>query len=124
MSAPTSDPGPDGSFEDVALRARAAAHELAVAHRSVKDAALHAMADALVAATSDVLAANAADVDAARAGGTPEAMLDRLRLDADRVAAMAQGLRDVAGLADPVGEVVRGSTLPNGLELRQLRVPF
>ena len=112
------------SFEAVAARAREAAHELALATRATKDAALSAMADALVAATDAVLAANAEDVEAARAGGTPEAMVDRLRLDAERVAAMADGLRDVAALPDPVGEVVRGSTLANGLELRQLRVPF
>ncbi len=107
-----------------AVRARTAAHELALATWATKDAALHAMADALVAATGPVLAANAADVEAARAGGTAEAMVDRLRLDEGRVAAMAQGLRDVAGLPDPVGEVVRGSSLANGLELRQVRVPF
>ena len=112
------------SFEAVAARAREAAHELALATRASKDAALSAMADALVAATDAVLAANAEDVEAARAGGTPDAMVDRLRLDAGRVAAMADGLRDVAALPDPVGEVVRGSTLANGLELRQLRVPF
>ncbi len=114
----------ESTFESVAVRARDAAHELAPAPRSVKDAALHRMADALVAGAADVLAANRADVDAARAGGTPEALLDRLRLDEDRVGAMARGLREVAALPDPVGEVVRGSTLPNGLELRQLRVPF
>ena len=112
------------TFQAVAERAREAAHELAVATRATKDAALHAMADALVAATGDVLAANAADVDAAREAGTPDALLDRLRLDEGRVASMADGLRDVAGLPDPVGEVVRGSTLANGLELRQVRVPF
>ena len=71
-----------------------------------------------------MLAANTDDVAAAQAGGTGEHLVDRLRLDRDRVAAMAQGLRDVAGLPDPVGEVVRGSTLANGLELRQVRVPF
>jgi glutamate-5-semialdehyde dehydrogenase len=112
------------SFEAVAQRAREAAHELALATRATKDTALHAMADALVAGTDDVLAANAEDVTAARETGTAEALLDRLRLDAARVAAMADGLRDVAGLPDPVGEVVRGSTLANGLELRQVRVPF
>ena len=112
------------TFQTVAERAREAAHELAVATRATKDAALHAMADALVAATDEVLAANAADVDAAREAGTPDALLDRLRLDEGRVASMADGLRDVAGLPDPVGEVVRGSTLANGLELRQVRVPF
>jgi glutamate-5-semialdehyde dehydrogenase len=112
------------TFEAVALRAREAAHELALATRATKDAALHAMADALVAHTDAVLAANAEDVSAARASGTPDALIDRLMLDAGRVAGMADGLRDVAALPDPVGEVVRGSTLANGLELRQVRVPF
>jgi glutamate-5-semialdehyde dehydrogenase len=112
------------TFQAVAERAREASHELALATRATKDAALHAMADALLAATADVLAANADDVAAARDAGTPEALLDRLRLDEERVASMADGLRDVAGLPDPVGEVVRGSTLANGLELRQVRVPF
>jgi glutamate-5-semialdehyde dehydrogenase len=79
------------------------------------------MADALVSATDSVIAANAEDI---AAGDLPEAQVDRLRLDASRVAAMAQGLREVAALPDPVGEVVRGSTLANGLELRQVRVPF
>ena len=112
------------TFEAVAVRAREAAHELALATRTTKDAALHAMADALVAATEDVLAANDGDVAAAREAGTSEALVDRLRLDAARVAAMADGLREVAALPDPVGEVLRGSTLANGLELRQVRVPF
>jgi glutamate-5-semialdehyde dehydrogenase len=112
------------TVEEVARRARAAATDLALATRAVKDAALHAMADALVAATSEVLAANAEDVAAAEQAGTSAALVDRLRLDAGRVEAMAAGLREVAGLADPVGEVVRGSTLANGLELRQVRVPF
>jgi glutamate-5-semialdehyde dehydrogenase len=108
----------------VAERAREAANELALVTRARKDAALHAMADALVGATPDVLAANAEDVSAAEAAGTPAAIIDRLRLDESRVVAMADGLRDVAALPDPVGEVVRGSTLANGLELRQIRVPF
>ena len=112
------------TVERVALRAREAARALALAPRAVKDAALEAMADALVAATGEVLAGNALDVAAAEEAGTSAALVDRLRLDAGRVAAMAQGLRDVAGLPDPVGEVVRGTTLANGLELRQLRVPF
>lgn len=110
--------------EAAALRARTASVDLALATRATKDAALHAMAEALEAATASILEANAADVDSARAGGTPDALLDRLRLDEARVRGMADGLRDVAGLADPVGEVVRGSTLANGLELRQVRVPF
>jgi glutamate-5-semialdehyde dehydrogenase len=112
------------TVESVALRAREAAQDLALATRAAKDAALYAMADGLVAATDAVLAANGEDVSAASGNGIPEAMVDRLRLDADRVAGMADGLRQVAGLPDPVGEVVRGSTLANGLELRQVRVPF
>ncbi len=112
------------SVEDLARRAREASVELALATRAAKDSALHAMADALVTETSAILGANGADVDAAREGGTAEAMLDRLRLDESRVAGMADGLREVAALPDPVGEVVRGSTLANGLELRQVRVPF
>jgi glutamate-5-semialdehyde dehydrogenase len=108
----------------VAARAREAAAELAPASRAAKDAALHAMADALDDATEAVLRANARDVDAGRAAGTAESLLDRLSLNPERVAAMAQGLRDVAGLADPVGEVLRGYVQPNGLEIRQVRVPF
>jgi glutamate-5-semialdehyde dehydrogenase len=107
-----------------ARAARLASQDLALATRATKDAALLAMAAALVDATGDVVGANAEDVAAARAAGTSESIIDRLMLDAGRVAAMADGLRQVAGLPDPVGEVVRGSTLPNGLELRQIRVPF
>ena len=108
----------------VAARSRAAAVELAPLSRAVKDAALLAMADALDAAVDDVLAANALDVAAARDAGTAEQIVDRLSLDAGRVAAMATGLRDVAALPDPVGEVVRGYNQPNGLQISQVRVPF
>ena len=111
-------------FGALARRARAAATELALATREVKDAALHAMADDLVAGSRAVLEANAADVEATESSGTPAHMVDRLRLDDARVEGMSQGLRDVAGLPDPVGEVLRGSTLANGLQLRQVRVPF
>ena len=107
-----------------AERAGAAGRALAQATRAQKDTALLAMADALLAGSAAVLAANAEDVDRAEAGGAPANIVDRLRLTDDRLAAMAQGLRDVAGLPDPVGEVVRGGTLANGLELRQVRVPF
>jgi glutamate-5-semialdehyde dehydrogenase len=109
---------------EVAKRARVAAAGLAPLARRDKDAALRAMADALVARAGEVLAANAEDVAAGREGGTSEAMLDRLTLTTARVEAMADGLRHVATLPDPVGEVVRGSSLPNGLELRQVRVPL
>src|SRR3954468_13862007 len=108
----------------VAGRARAAAQELAVAHRTVKDTALRSMADSLVESAPAILAANAEDVEAARASGTPDAIVDRLRLDESRIEGMADGLRQVADLPDPVGEVLRGSTLANGLELRQIRVPM
>ncbi len=109
---------------DAALRAREAARPLALVSRADKDRALHALADALGARTIDVLAANAADVRAAEDADTPTHLVDRLRLDESRIAAMASGLRKVADLPDPVGEVVRGVTLPNGLELRQRRVPL
>jgi len=109
---------------DAARRAKAAAAELAPLPRAVKDEALPAMADALEAATEDVLAANARDLDAAQQAGMATPMLDRLRLDEGRVAGMAAGLREVAALPDPVGEVVRGYTLPNGLQVRQVRVPL
>ena len=114
----------EDSVREVALRARTASHVLATATRATKDAALHAMADALLGSSATILAANAEDVARAEAGGTAANIVDRLRLDDDRLAGMAQGLRDVAGLPDPVGEVLRGSTLANGLELRQVRVPF
>jgi glutamate-5-semialdehyde dehydrogenase len=82
------------------------------------------MADALLDATGTILTANALDVAAGRTAGLDEGLIDRLALDADRVAGMAQGLRDVAALPDPVGEVLRGYTQPNGLQIRQIRVPF
>ncbi len=108
----------------VATRAGDAAAELAPLTRAQKDAGLHAMADAVADATEAILEANAHDVAAGREDGTSEALLDRLSLDAARVAAMADGLRDIAALPDPVGEVVRGYTRPNGLEIRQIRVPI
>jgi glutamate-5-semialdehyde dehydrogenase len=107
-----------------ALRARAAARVLRTLPTDTKNAALSAMADALVERTDEVLAANAADVEAAAADGSPAAILDRLRLDAGRLAGVAAALRELVGLPDPVGDVVRGSTLPNGLQLRQVRVPL
>jgi glutamate-5-semialdehyde dehydrogenase len=103
-----------------ARRSGEAAARLAPMPRAIKDAALLAMAEALVAATPAILEANALDV-----GRDPDnPLIDRLRLNESRVAAMAEGLRQVAGLPDPVGEVVRGSTLPNGLQLRQVKVPL
>ncbi|HEY5832745.1 glutamate-5-semialdehyde dehydrogenase [Streptomyces sp.] len=107
-----------------AYRARAAAADLAPLPRSAKDDALLAIADALIVRTQEIVAANAKDVAKAEEAGTSPAVVDRLTLTRERVAAIAADVRHVAGLPDPVGEVLRGSTLPNGLELRQLRVPL
>jgi len=101
-----------------------AAFELATATRSSKDAALLAMADALAKAEVAVLEANALDVERATTAETSPALVDRLRLTPDRVDSMVQGLRDLAALPDPVGGVVRGWTNPNGVQVRQVRVPF
>lgn len=111
-------------FLKVAHAAKAAATELAPLPRAPKDRALRAIADALMARSAEIVAANAADVEQAREGGTAEAMIDRLRLDVERIEKIAAAVRDVADLPDPIGEVLRGGTLANGLELRQVRVPF
>ncbi|MFB9730685.1 glutamate-5-semialdehyde dehydrogenase [Ornithinimicrobium kibberense] len=109
---------------EVARRARRASRQLAQLTRGEKDAALLALADAVDAATAAVVAANGEDLDRGRASGLSENLLDRLTLDADRVHAVADALRQIATLPDPVGEVVRGSTLANGLQIRQVRVPM
>jgi glutamate-5-semialdehyde dehydrogenase len=105
-------------------RARTAARELRRLGRVEKDRALLAIADALETHAPEVLVANAQDVGRAEAAGTDPSVVDRLRLTADRLAAIAAAVREVADLPDPVGEVVRGFTLPNGLEVRQVRVPL
>jgi glutamate-5-semialdehyde dehydrogenase len=107
-----------------ARRSRTAAAALAPLPRSAKDAGLLAIADALVARAQEITAANAEDVARAREAGTAESVVDRLALTEDRIAAIAADVRRVAGLPDPVGEVVRGYTLPNGLDVRQVRVPL
>ncbi|HHU10334.1 MAG TPA: glutamate-5-semialdehyde dehydrogenase [Intrasporangiaceae bacterium] len=109
---------------ELASAARTAAKTVALLSRAEKDAALRGIADAIDAATEDLVAANEEDLARGQEGGMPDSLLDRLRLDTDRVAAVADALRDVAGLPDPVGEIVRGSTLPNGLQIRQVRVPM
>ena len=109
---------------DAALRARLAARMLGTLATASKNTALHSAADAVLAHGEEILAANAGDVAAARTAGTPEAMVDRLALNPQRVDGIAAGLRQVAGLPDPIGEVLRGSTLPNGLQIRQQRVPL
>ncbi|MGW2325057.1 glutamate-5-semialdehyde dehydrogenase [Streptomyces sp. NPDC001700] len=126
-SAPTSpltDPWPKSPVLQTAYRARAAAVDLAPVPRALKDDALLAMADALEVRTKEIIEANATDVARAREAGTSEAIVDRLTLTPERVRAIASDVRDVVALPDPVGEVVRGSTLPNGIDLRQVRVPL
>ncbi|MFD7226165.1 glutamate-5-semialdehyde dehydrogenase [Streptomyces sp. NPDC059892] len=107
-----------------AYRSRAAAADMAPLPRAAKDDALLAIADALEVRTHEIVTANAEDVARAREAGTGEAIIDRLTLTPERVRAIAADVRDVAALPDPVGEVVRGSTLPNGIDLRQVRVPL
>ncbi|NBV90433.1 MAG: gamma-glutamyl-phosphate reductase, partial [Actinobacteria bacterium] len=97
---------------EVATKARAASNELRKLSRQEKDAALEAMATALVFHAEVIIKANEIDVAAARQNGTDEAIIDRLTLNQERIEAVATGLRDVAALPDPVGEVVRGYTLP------------
>jgi len=114
---------PDGVRAQARL-ARTAARVLAAASRARKDAALAEMADALDSHVPEILQANAADLVNAEGGDMSAAMLDRLRLTEHRIAEMADGLRELIRLPDPVGEVVRGSTLPNGLQVTQVRVPL
>ncbi|MHB1474536.1 MAG: glutamate-5-semialdehyde dehydrogenase [Dermatophilaceae bacterium] len=104
--------------------ARLASRRLGLLSRADKDEALLAMAEALDLASAEIVAANDVDIERGRAEGLAQGLLDRLRLDQPRVKAVAQALRDIAALPDPVGEVVRGSTLANGLQIRQLRVPM
>lgn len=107
-----------------AQAAKRAAAKLAVTSTAVKNAALLAMAAALEAQQSEILAANERDMTAAAAKGMKSSMLDRLKLTAERISGMADGLRQVAGLADPVGNVIYGKTLPNGLHITKIRVPL
>ena len=112
------------TVSEICLDARAAAHTLAALDTDRKDAALHAIADALIDRTDEIVEANARDMEAGRASAIGSALLDRLALDPARVAAIAAGTRAIAALPDPVGEVVEGRRLPNGLDVRMLRVPF
>ncbi|HEY0179114.1 MAG TPA: gamma-glutamyl-phosphate reductase, partial [Dokdonella sp.] len=112
------------SVRDLALAARAAGATIAALTTSQKRAALNAMAAALEEQSAAILAANALDVDAARAAGRSAALVDRLRLDEARLAAVAAGVRAVAGLPDPVGQVTRRETRPNGLAVERVRIPL
>jgi len=105
-------------------RARVAARALALCAADRKNAALMAMADALEGSQAEILAANARDLEAAPGHGLNAAAIDRLRLDAARIGAMARGVREVAGLADPCGEIIREWTRPNGMKITKIRVPI
>jgi glutamate-5-semialdehyde dehydrogenase len=112
------------SVSEICLRARRAGRALATLDTAAKDAALSAIADALEARTPQILEANARDMEAGAAADIGAALLDRLRLDEGRVRAMADGVRQIVGLTDPVGEVIDGGRLPNGLDVRRVRVPL
>jgi glutamate-5-semialdehyde dehydrogenase len=112
------------SLSELGQRAKAASLALALASTATKDAALAAAADLLLQRSEDILTANAADVERAKAEGVSATIIDRLRLSDARIASMAGGLRQVAGLADPVGEVVEGWVRPNGLRIEKVRVPL
>ena len=112
------------SVADICAAAKRAARTLAQLDTAVKDAALHAIAEALVARADQVLVANELDMQAGRETDIGDALLDRLRLDETRLAAIAAAVRQIAALADPVGEVIDGHRLPNGLDVRKVRVPL
>jgi len=112
------------SVADVCAAAKQASRVLATLDSATKNAALEAIAAALIARTADILEANARDIEAAAAGGVAAHLVDRLTLDEGRVAAIAGQVRDIAALPDPVGEVIGGSRLANGLDVRKVRVPL
>ena len=111
-------------MQEIGRAAVAAAEELALATTAAKNRALVVAAATVRARVADILAANAADMAAAAAAGLGAAMLDRLKLDAARVAAIARGLEDVAALPDPVGTLIAEWTRPNGLRIQRVRVPL
>ena len=111
-------------MRELGARACAASQGLAMASTAEKNEALRTAADCLAASAPEILEANAVDVRRAKKSGTPDAIIDRLRLDPARVEAMALGLRQVIDLPDPVGEVVETWTRPNGLEIEKIRVPL
>ena len=111
-------------MKDLGERAKAASQILATASTEEKNETLRTTADCLVAATQEILDANLTDIERARAANTPETVIDRLRLDTTRVEAMADGLRKLIQLPDPVGRITESWTRPNGLEIRKLQVPL
>ena len=112
------------TVSEICAAAKRASRTLATLGSAVKNSALESIADALVERTAEILEANARDLEAGREAGLSEALLDRLALDPERIALMADGARKIAGLPDPVGEVMDGFRLPNGLDVRKVRVPL
>jgi glutamate-5-semialdehyde dehydrogenase len=104
--------------------ARAAAHPLAIASSAAKNAALEAMADAILRREGEILAANAIDMENGRKAGLADSFLDRLKLTSDRIGAMADGIRAIAALRDPVGDVIAEWDRPNGLHIERVRTPL
>ena len=111
-------------MRDLGARVKAASAVLANITTAEKDEALKIGADCLVAATSEILEANCADIERAQIAGTPDTVIDRLRLDTSRVDAMGEGLRQLVALTDPIGKIVEQWTRPNGLEIQKVRVPL
>ncbi len=111
-------------MQDLGARVKAASAVLANITTAEKDEALKIGADCLVAATSEILEANCADIERAQIAGTPDTVIDRLRLDTSRVDAMGEGLRQLVALTDPIGKIVEQWTRPNGLEIQKVRVPL
>ncbi|MCH5643063.1 glutamate-5-semialdehyde dehydrogenase [Gordonia sp. ABSL49_1] len=134
MSAPTAEeavtaesgtqPDTEKVVLDLARAARSASRSLGGLTTAAKNKVLLAAADAVEAAVEEILAANAEDISRAESSDMEASLLDRLRLTPERVTGIAEGLRQVAVLPDPIGEIVSGKTLPNGLQLRQIRVPL
>lgn len=114
----------DNAVAEIAKKARVASRQLAIATRGMKDAGLYAMAEALIDMDAMILQANKDDVEKGKENGLTPGLIDRLTLTSERIRQISQALKDLAALPDPVGEVLRGSTLPNGLRLRQLAVPM
>jgi len=111
-------------MQDLGARVKAASAVLANITTAEKDEALKIGADCLVAATPEILEANCADIERAQIAGTPDTVIDRLRLDTSRVDAMGEGLRQLVALTDPIGKIVEQWTRPNGLEIQKVRVPL
>ena len=113
-----------GQIETLATAARSAARILAATKREAKDRALNAIAEHLIAHESEILAANNEDVLKSKADGISDSLIDRLKLNPQRIADIANGARQIAALPDPVGRIIRERTLENGLHLKQIAVPF